>query len=66
MKMYWILILTAVSGLILIMTITILYAAGAVLFKFYTMLVLAGTLLWFGGILFSNMVKKRLSERDKL
>ncbi len=66
MKMYWILILTAVSGLILIMTITILYAVGAVLFKFYTMLVLAGTLLWFGGILFSNMVKKRLSERDKL
>ena len=65
MKMSRILIITAVSGLILIMIITILYAAGAVLFKNFTMLLLAGTLIWFGGILMASLVKKRLQGPDK-
>ena len=65
MKMSRILIITAVSGLILIMVITILYAVGAVLFKNFTMLLLAGTLIWFGGILMANLVKKRLQGPDK-
>ena len=58
MKMSRILNITAASGLILILIITILYARGAVLYKNYTMLLLVGTLIWFGGILMANLVKK--------
>ena len=65
MKLYWILIIAAVGGLILIIVITMSYAAGTVSFSNYTTLLLAGTLLWFAGILTSNLVKRNIPDSDE-
>ena len=62
MKLSRILTTIAVCGLVLILAITILYAAGAVPFENYTILLLGSTGVWFGGILLANWVKRRFQE----
>jgi len=54
MKKRWGYRLIAIAGLILIMVPAILFASGKVSFEGFTAVILAGTLVWFGGILLAN------------
>lgn len=47
------------GGLLLILTITLLYAGGKVTFDNYSLWLLAGTLVWFAGIITAGIVKRR-------
>jgi len=49
---------SAVFGLILILTTSILYAAGIVVFTNYKIVLLVGTLIWFAGIALSKIAKR--------
>ncbi|HER09590.1 MAG TPA: hypothetical protein ENO20_11850 [Bacteroides sp.] len=44
----------AVSGLVLIFTASVLYAAGSIMRDLFLYLLVAGTVLWFGGILIAR------------
>jgi hypothetical protein len=63
MKTSYVYSISAVCGLILILTVSILYAAGAVGFRNFTILLLAGTLIWFAGILASSLTKRSLQNQ---
>ena len=51
--------IVAISGLAFILIITILYASGSTQFDNYLNLLLAGTFLWFAGILLAKRVGQK-------
>lgn len=55
MRLQRVLNIIAVCGLILIMVITILYAAQKVSFGYFTMLLLTGTIIWFIATILSTL-----------
>jgi len=65
MKLSHILIIIAVCGVILIMASSILYTAGVVVFENYKIFLMAGTIIWFSGILLSNLVKRNVNDQAK-
>ena len=49
----------AISGLVFILIITILYAIGITRFDNYLHLLLAGTFLWFAGIILAKRMNQK-------
>lgn len=54
-----ILLILAICGLILIFLVTVLYAWENITFRNFKILLLAGTLIWFSGILIANTMKRK-------
>jgi len=54
--------LLAISGLVLILVMVILYASAKITYRLNTLMVLAGTIAWFGGILIANWLKDKGSK----
>jgi hypothetical protein len=54
MKKRWGYRLIAISGLILIMVLALLFASGKVSSEEFSAVILAGSLVWFVGILLAN------------
>jgi len=65
MKTSAILVTFATTGLVLILVTSLLYAAGRVEFNNYAFLLLAGTIVWFGGILLSGFLKKKINKSGR-
>jgi len=47
------------------MASSILYTAGVVVFENYKIFLMAGTIIWFSGILLSNLVKRNVNDQAK-
>jgi Sec-independent protein secretion pathway component TatC len=65
MKTGMIFLILAISGLVLICTISILFAAGISSHDLFLQLLVAGTLLWFAGIIIARRTgRNRVSSED--
>jgi hypothetical protein len=56
-----ILLIAAICGLVMIFLVTVFYAWDQITFRSFSILLLAGTLIWFSGILAADQIKKKKS-----